>query len=63
MKNRREEMTEHIHESVPFLEYVTDLELCSMNDYEDYIEIAEKIIWESNDETINRIYTDWYEED
>lgn len=63
MKNRREEMTEHIHESVPFLEYVTDLELCSMNDYEEYIEIAEKRITESDDETINKIYHYWFEED
>ena len=60
---KREKMINHIHESVPFLEYVTDLELLSMNDYEDYIEIAEKRITESDDETINKIYHYWFEED
>ena len=55
----RNELKRYIHESVPALEFISDMELCSLADYDEIVARATKNIDEASDSTIEEWYKDW----
>lgn len=55
----RDSLYEQIHESIPVLEDISDLELCTMDDYDELIDIAETVIEKASYEELKAFYDRW----
>ena len=58
----RNELKRYIHGSVPALEFISDMELCSLADYDEIVSIATKNIDEASDRDIEEWYKDWIQD-
>ncbi len=59
VKKMQEVLLRRIPESVPCMEAISDLELCTMNDYEMIVEEAEKNIRSASEETLRSWCKEW----
>ena len=58
-EEKRKALFVRIHESIPFLEFISDLELCTMTEYEWIIETAEANLDAMTDDEVEEVYEAW----
>ena len=61
-EEKRNVLFEYIHESVPFLEHISDCELLDMDKYEDIVNIAKQNLRNMSENEIEKIYEEWFGE-